>query len=1486
MELQRKSYDRIWTNNEVQALLSIYAEDEIQTELGTSTCKKMVYDKISCKLSELNIVHTPKQCREKLKKLKQDYRRIKDHNNRSGDDQRTGKWFEHLDAVLGHKTRDSDAVLMEAMAEEDEDVPRCYWSQAEIQALVTLWANPSVQEQLRHSLKNEKVFASLSARLASLGFSKTPNRCREKIKKLKVEYRKIKKHNCRGSTDKEYGRVWFAIMDDVLSYQPGAATQNSEPMELPRAEPSLSLPPEAQPFLSVKAGVKKPNAWANNELQALLRLWADKSVQKQLRSTARNNKIFIQLSSQLAALGFYKPPLRCREKIKKLKHEYKKIKLSGRPCSHREKRWFSIVDSVLNPHFAAGEAPVDSDSRPSCLEFDKSEKSPSWSSNEVPDVLGYQPGTLGLEPINSPMSDSFELPDFNDAGTECITWSPQEVDDLVMLWADNNVQKQLLSTYENKRIFTSLSSQLMMMGYNKTASQCQAEIKTLKHEYRRAKDTGDLSHQHGKWFIIMDDVLSHQPETLSSEEADSAETPLKSIQPTWSVKVENSEGPSISLDSSGCDLKTFPPALEPAFEDAPLEDKNHCTWLPDEVQVFLTLWAQPNIQEQLLSTVRNNKVFTYISNQLATVGFHKTANQCRIKVKKLKQCYKKLKCMQDKQNDSKWFAIMDSVLDPGGENAETETSELREVDLPTMLTHPGSPEHDHMNDNIRTSWTPDEVQILLTWWAQDSIRETLMTKVGNEKVYAQVSSELAALGFNKTTNQCRFKLKKLKQEYKKVKDQKDSKRRESTWFVIMDNILNCQEQELEMEKAAEVTDSAPPLLEKSQHGFPEPVEDKGGQLSLSTLSLLVPTLRLMCAFAWQVVQHCNVLHYGKVEELVRLVTELVPGLLTPREKAQLLLRLRARLVLELCRSEKTANLQVIQPHLEVIHSLTKDSSYDQEDSEEPENSKSDFVEIIHTLLNNPEEKETFFKEVFPVRYGQQYEATLHSIVWKFISRVDELLPIPDVKQTAVWLSGAPIAMEECGQLVLEPHQLKTLLHHQHRQNNMEQSKVTSGQINESRSECTRYRAEPVSDGNEEDEGQSDHCREEEEEEEEAAEEKQSDDEWTPQDWSQTSDVLELEDQQKETLAAVKQSAEPREVPSGQINESRSECTEQRYRAEPVSDGNEEDEGQSDRCREEEEEEEAVEEKQSDDEWTPQDSSQTTEVLELEDQQMETLAAVKQSDVNNVPPSRLHSCSLCPFTHSQVAGLLQHIRQQHLVKEPNHVTPAAPQTDTEVCSKHTCHQCGMVFTTLHFLAHHMRTHSLPFRCNQCNKIYSRKEYLIKHQLTHTGERPHKCPHCGRGFTHLAILKSHVRTHTGDRPYICHICGKTSAQHLARHILMHKGEKNYLCTECGKAFLSSGELRLHMRYHTGERPYTCKYCGKGYIAKTHLTIHMRVHTGERPYSCSQCPKSFTTTNLLKRHSFTHYDKKPFQCFKCGKGFVRAHAMKTHIRTRRCK
>lgn len=62
----------------------------------------------------------------------------------------------------------------------------------------------------------------------------------------------------------------------------------------------------------------------------------------------------------------------------------------------------------------------------------------------------------------------------------------------------------------------------------------------------------------------------------------------------------------------------------------------------------------------------------------------------------------------------------------------------------------------------------------------------------------------------------------------------------------------------------------------------------------SSLRLLVPPIRLMAAEMWQVVQRCQVVHYGKLEEFVRLVAEVFPDILCQKEMFLLILGLRGR----------------------------------------------------------------------------------------------------------------------------------------------------------------------------------------------------------------------------------------------------------------------------------------------------------------------------------------------------------------------------------------------------------------------------------------------------------------------------------------------------------------------------------------------------------------------------------------------------------------
>lgn len=88
------------------------------------------------------------------------------------------------------------------------------WSDPEIVELLQLWSDDSVQLELESSLRNQHVFDRIAAALRDRGIYRTGDQCREKIKKMKLEYRRIK--------DNHKLRSWkfYDVMDRVLANRP------------------------------------------------------------------------------------------------------------------------------------------------------------------------------------------------------------------------------------------------------------------------------------------------------------------------------------------------------------------------------------------------------------------------------------------------------------------------------------------------------------------------------------------------------------------------------------------------------------------------------------------------------------------------------------------------------------------------------------------------------------------------------------------------------------------------------------------------------------------------------------------------------------------------------------------------------------------------------------------------------------------------------------------------------------------------------------------------------------------------------------------------------------------------------------------------------------------------------------------------------------------------------------------------------------------
>uniref|UniRef100_A0A087YBM3 C2H2-type domain-containing protein n=1 Tax=Poecilia formosa TaxID=48698 RepID=A0A087YBM3_POEFO len=682
---------------------------------------------------------------------------------------------------------------------------------------------------------------------------------------------------------------------------------------------------------------------------------------------------------------------------------------------------------------------------------------------------------------------------------------------------------------------------------------------------------------------------------------------------------------------------------------------------------------------------------------------------------------------------------------------------------------------------------------------------------------------------------------------------------------------------------------------------------------LSSLALLVPPLRLMSAVMWEVVRQRNIKHYGKLEEFVSMVTDAVPELMSKREGRLLSLGLRARTTLELLRSEHPEDLKAVETHLNRIRSSCLEETNDPV-IEAPE---ANFMKLVQGLIEDTDGREHFLKNVFPVEYGPDFDTALETLVCEFFTRLEELLPIPDFKQTATWISAAPAVIEEYMQCVSNGDDLKFLLQSKQCHGKLAKTTVAPFQSEDllipslslPPSLEVAIASHPSA------------CDEENTDVQQIVmfDEELSTNPSTSTDFESTN-VLSVTNASSITLSSLS------------TRGSTAACS--RTTA-PSAGGRSE----QPRC------------------WLvtgcgsvkmqrtfalnaatafplPWKSSDTTAQNEgATTTAYNASSGLKEHLLTHVQ-NRLFKCSHCGAGFSGIGDLKYHQQVDH--DKPYHCKQCGKsfissksltkhqQRHEEAVKPYKCSQCGKAFRTEAHLSghrkrknHQMSEHQLPYspnhrfrcrycdetfpgiselkyhqrvdhekpyQCQECGKCFLSEKCLANHELRHNDDRPESCLVCGRGFRNRYDLKQHMRTHTGERPYQCTHCSQcfSTAGGLRSHTRVHTGEKPHVCPDCGKAFSQMGAMRTHRLTHTGERPFKCSICGKGFTMAHKVTVHMRVHTGERPYVCSQCGKAFSDGSVLKQHMLNHSGVRPYHCQICPKTYTCLNHLRRHLKS----
>ncbi|XP_049584737.1 ATP-dependent (S)-NAD(P)H-hydrate dehydratase isoform X1 [Syngnathus scovelli] len=99
------------------------------------------------------------------------------------------------------------------------------WSDAETRTLLNIWGEQDVQEALDGNFRNSFVYRDVSRRLAAMGFERTPEQCRVRIKSLKRQYLLAKEGNLRNN--RQYHKIakFYDTMERILSNRPAVDPQ-------------------------------------------------------------------------------------------------------------------------------------------------------------------------------------------------------------------------------------------------------------------------------------------------------------------------------------------------------------------------------------------------------------------------------------------------------------------------------------------------------------------------------------------------------------------------------------------------------------------------------------------------------------------------------------------------------------------------------------------------------------------------------------------------------------------------------------------------------------------------------------------------------------------------------------------------------------------------------------------------------------------------------------------------------------------------------------------------------------------------------------------------------------------------------------------------------------------------------------------------------------------------------------------------------------
>lgn len=488
-------------------------------------------------------------------------------------------------------------------------------------------------------------------------------------------------------------------MEKILDSQPStSSTKAVDSIEISEDSNSTSVPETDGDSQSAEMG-----QWSDEEVRTLIDIWAEEELTRSLGVDVQNGQIYSNISEKMSALGYSKTYTQCCLKLKELRNDFHQCYERKKAGKKVDYRFYNQLEPIIG--------------------------------SLVEDLEKYEE------------AENHQV--VADSGSSA--WTQPETTAFLQIWAADDVQQNLRSSFRTARVYAELSEKMTALGFNRTAEQCHDHITKLKKNYRRYCRSMTTSSRRTvfPYVHLMAPVLGG----LGSAEADAA-----------------------GLDSNQDGFTDKDPDASPSTSQLMSEAKK-TTWSDQETRLLLKIWGEDRIQLTLKGTTKNRHIYDYVATTMGESGFTRTADQCYTRIKRLKAGY------HHEKQEFRYYKELEEILqkqakaDISFEDVSFPELSLTDMAFPEMpfIEDPDPNKGVWTSDGAKVIWSDKETRVLLDIWASDDVQQNLKSSTKTKHIFEQISKAMMGQGYMRSADQCQSRIKRLRANFRSSLDGKKGK---------------------------------------------------------------------------------------------------------------------------------------------------------------------------------------------------------------------------------------------------------------------------------------------------------------------------------------------------------------------------------------------------------------------------------------------------------------------------------------------------------------------------------------------------------------------------------------------------------------------------------------------------------------------------------------------------------------------------------------